>query len=435
MSDTPPSVSSTRERAIFRVTAWCALGNAALSAVKLVVGIFGNSAAMVADAVHSLSDFVTDLALVFFMRVASRPPDEDHKFGHGKFETLATVVIGTALLGVAVGLFWSGGKSLWEIFHNGARPPRPSWIALAAAIATIIIKEAMYRRTFRVGKKYGSEATVANAWSHRADGLSSIATMIGIGVAVVFGDKWVFMDPLAAVFVSAFIVHAAIRIIGPALGDLVEKSLPKDVQSEILEIVTANPLVKSPHNLRTRRVGAGWVAQVHIRVDDSMSVHDSHELTQEIEGRIRHRFGEWANIIVHVEPASRAFADAKKNGGANKNGGTAAFTLVEVLIALALAAMLIPPALALFSSALGATTRAETRLETRLAAASALQPTASQVRSGEEQDDLRIFHGKHTVVVRLSGDADARSASVGVELRDGSREVSEAALFGTAKEL
>ena len=310
---------SPRERAIYRVTAWCALGNAALSAVKFVAGIMGNSVAMVADAVHSLADFATDLALVFFVRLASRPPDEDHEFGHGKFETLATVIIGGALFAVAGGLLFSGGNTLWDIWKNDYRPPRPKWFTLVAVVASIVIKEAMFRWTIRVGKKHDSTATIANAWSHRSDAFSSIPVVIGITVSVVLGGKWVFMDPLAAIFVSAFIVRFAAQLTGPALGELLEKSLPKKLQGEILAVVVSNPKVSHPHNFRTRRLGAGWVAQVHVRVDDAMSVLESHEITREIERSVRMKFGEWASIIVHVEPASRPAPDfKKKKPGKNK---------------------------------------------------------------------------------------------------------------------
>ena len=425
-----------RERAIFRVTLWCAFWNAALSALKLFAGIFGNSAALVADAVHSVSDFASDLALVFFVRLASRPPDEDHEFGHGKFETLATIIIGVSLLFVGLGLFASGGRDLRAFFREGARPPRPGWITLVAAALSIAVKEAMYHWTLAVGKKHDSAATIANAWDHRADALSSVGALLGVGAAFVFGEKWVFLDPLAAVGVSVVIVHAAIGIISPALGELMEKSLPKKLQDEILTLVAANPFVQSPHNLRTRRLGPGWVAQVHIRVDDEMSVIESHKLTQEIESRVRHKYGQWASIIIHVEPASRAATLAKRHHNhphhetLHTDGSSDGFTLVEVLIALTLAALLLPSALAVFNSALRASARAEARCETRLAAQSALQTTASAVRADEKQNDLRIFAGGvPTAIVRVSADSSPPRARVEIQLPDGERETHASALF------
>ena len=458
-----PHVKEGRERAIFRVTAWCAVGNAALAAVKLVAGVFGNSAALVADAAHSLSDFASGIALVFFVRLASRPPDADHEFGHGKFETLATVIIGMTLFFVGFGLLASGGHDLWDFFRNGVRPPRPGWLPLAAAALSIVVKEAMYHWTLAIGRKHESSATIASAWDHRSDAFSSVGALIGVGAAFVFGEAWGFLDPLAAVGVSVVIIHAAVGIVGPALGELMEKSLPKKIQREILALVAENPAVQHPHKLRTRRIGPCWTAQVDIRVDDDMSVLESHKLTQEIEKRIHHKYGKMASIIIHVEPISSMrhhvqpveekpkhtrhapkTADEKPartrpssehaNEGATDNLGETGFTLVEVLIALLIASLLIPATLAVFSSATRASARAENRCETRLATTAALQTTASDFRAGEKQNDLRIFPGEHQVVVRINSGgfgetAPPATATATLDLPDGTRETTTMTLF------
>ena len=300
MTDT----AEARERAICKVTYWGAFVNVILTLAKLLAGIFGHSSAMIADAVHSLSDFATDLTVIVFVKIAAKPSDDCHDFGHGKFETLSTVISGLALFLVGTGIFVSGTEKIVDIYH-GHNIQRPGSIALAAAVVSIIAKELLYHYTKRVGDLYNSSAVVANAWHHRSDAFSSIGTFIGIGGAILLGDKWLVLDPIAAVIVSLLIYKVAYSLVKPGISELLEKSLPKEIEDEILALVGEDPAVSDPHNLRTRRIGAGMVGQVHIRVDGDMSVSASHELTQHIEDRIVKRFGEWAHILVHVEPKKR----------------------------------------------------------------------------------------------------------------------------------
>ncbi|NLE40315.1 MAG: cation transporter [Lentisphaerae bacterium] len=292
-----------RERDICRVTYFGAWVNAVLTSGKLLAGIFGHSAAMVADAVHSLSDFATDLAVIVFIKVASKPSDESHDFGHGKFETLSAVIIGLALFAVGAGIFGAGAAKIVDVC-NGKTIPRPGIVALIAAVASIATKELLYRQTRKVGEGYGSSAVVANAWHHRSDAFSSIGTFLGIGGAIVLGDRWLVLDPIAAVIVSLMIFQVAYEIVMPGLNELLEKSLPRDAEDDILRLVSVDPLVQDPHNLRTRRLGGGIVAQIHIRVPGEMSVAESHEITRHIEDRMHEKFGELAHIIVHTEPAN-----------------------------------------------------------------------------------------------------------------------------------
>lgn len=291
-----------RERDICQVTYFGAWVNAVLAAAKLLAGIFGHSAAMVADAVHSLSDFATDLAVIVFIKVASRPSDEDHDFGHGKFETLSSVIIGVALFAVGLGIFASGATKIFAIAH-GKPVEAPGAIALAAAALSIAAKEMLFRRTRRVGARHHSPAVIANAWHHRSDAFSSIGTFLGIGGAILLGDRWIVLDPLAAVVVSVLIVKVAFDLVKPGIDELLEKSLPRETEEEILALVTADPVISDPHNLRTRRVGVGIVAQVHVRLDGRMTVAESHALTERVEKRFHDRFGDWAHLIIHVEPA------------------------------------------------------------------------------------------------------------------------------------
>lgn len=297
-------MNDNREREIAKVTLLGSVVNFMLLAFKFVAGFVGNSSAMIADAVHSLSDFVTDIIVLLFVNISSRPKDESHDYGHGKYETLATSVIGAILLCVGFGLFWSGCSRIWDYYMNDVPLESPGVIALIAAIVSIIVKELLYQYTLRVGKKVESQAVIANAWHHRSDAFSSIGTMLGIGGAIVLGEEWRILDPLAAVIVSIFIVRVSLMLVQPAINDLLEVSLPRQTEQEILDIILENPHVQKPHNLYTRRIGNTIAIEVHVRVDGSVSVREAHEWTRDIEQKLRARFGEKTHIMLHVEPLS-----------------------------------------------------------------------------------------------------------------------------------
>lgn len=293
--------TSTREKEIYRVTLVGFVVNLILSAAKLAAGILGRSGAMVADAIHSFSDMATDIAVIVFARISSKPKDDGHDYGHGKYETLATIIISLALAAVGIGILSSSIGSIRTILEGGTLP-RPGAVALVAAVVSIVAKEILYRYTVRVGRRIDSPSVIANAWHHRSDALSSLGTLAGIGCAYFLGEKWRIADPIAALLVAVFIFKIALDLIRTGLGELLEKSLPADVEQEILSIVTANPEVREPHNLRTRRIGASIAIEVHVRVDGAMSVAHSHALTVDIEHRLRARFGAGTMIAIHVEP-------------------------------------------------------------------------------------------------------------------------------------
>ncbi len=291
----------TREKEIYRVTLVGFVVNLILSAAKLAAGILGRSGAMVADAIHSFSDMATDIVVIVFARISSKPKDDGHDYGHGKYETLATIIISLALAAVGIGILSSSIGSIRTILEGGTLP-RPGAVALVAAVVSIVAKEILYRYTVRVGRRIDSPSVIANAWHHRSDALSSLGTLAGIGCAYFLGEKWRIADPIAALLVAVFIFKIALDLIRTGLGELLEKSLPADVEQEILSIVTANPEVREPHNLRTRRIGASIAIEVHVRVDGAMSVAHSHALTVDIEHRLRARFGAGTMIAIHVEP-------------------------------------------------------------------------------------------------------------------------------------
>lgn len=292
---------SDRERQIYKVTLTGSGVNALLIVMKLVAGLLGHSAAMIADAVHSLSDFLTDIAVIVFVRLSNKPQDKNHDYGHGKYETLATALIGMALLGVGVAILINGVMKIWSVAH-GAILPSPGWVAFVAAIVSILAKEWCYRITVHVGRRVGSEAVIANAWHHRSDALSSIGTAVGIGGAIVLGDRWTVLDPIAAVIVGVLIVGTAIRLLNTAVDELLERSLPDEVEEEIIHIAEDESEVSSIHHLRTRRIGNNIAIDMHLRMPGNISLYEAHEHETNIENRLRHRFGTGTLISLHAEP-------------------------------------------------------------------------------------------------------------------------------------
>ena len=290
-----------REDEIARVTLAGSVVNLLLVGLKAVAGVAGHSAAMVSDAVHSLSDFVTDIVVLVFVRISARPQDEDHDYGHGKFETLATLLIGLVLAAAAVGIVVNGATKLAQ-WLQGEQLQAPGSIALWAALISVVVKELLYQYTRFKGRKLDSKALEANAWHHRSDALSSIGAAVGIGGAILLGDRWTVLDPLASIVVGAMLVKVAWDLLGPSFGELTDSSLPADTEKEMLEIIQSVPGVEDPHNLRTRRVGNRIAAEVHIRLDGSQSLKDAHEKASEVERRFKERFGAQSHLIVHMEP-------------------------------------------------------------------------------------------------------------------------------------
>lgn len=295
------SGKKTRSAEIYRITIIGSVVNLLLVVVKFAAGILGRSSAMIADAVHSLSDFVTDMVVIIFVKLSSKPKDKGHDYGHGKYETMATAIVGLVLMVVGVGIFYEGGAKIIDALR-GEKLEEPAMIAFYAAVISIILKESLYWATVAVGKRVNSQVVIANAWHHRSDSFSSLGTAIGIGGAIFLGDKWRVLDPIAAVVVSIFIVKVAIELTLPAIADLLERSLPDEVESEIVKIVTSTNGVTDPHNLRTRRIGNDYAIEIHIRVDGATSVLDAHKMTRDIEQNIKNKYGMNTHVIVHVEP-------------------------------------------------------------------------------------------------------------------------------------
>ena len=291
----------TREKEIFRITWIGSIVNFLLLIIKFLAGIVGHSAAMVADAVHSLSDFVTDIIVILFVRISGKPEDEGHDYGHGKYETLATAIIGIILFFVGVGILVNGTTSVIDTLNGKPLAP-PSILALIVAGVSIITKEALYQYTVIKGEHLNSQALTANAWHHRSDAFSSIGTLAGIGGAICLGEKWRVLDPIAAIVVSLFIMKVSIKLLKPCVDELLERSLPAETENKILDIILSFSEVSSPHHLRTRRIGNNIAIEVHIRMDGNISLLDAHTLASKIEQRLKAEFGEKTHIGVHMEP-------------------------------------------------------------------------------------------------------------------------------------
>lgn len=293
--------TNSREKSIYRVTWIGSIVNFLLLVFKFVAGILGNSSALIADAVHSLSDFITDIIVLVFVRISGKPEDEDHRYGHGKYETLATALIGVALFAVGVGLLVNGATKITDVI-NGAVLPAPTFIALIAASVSIVSKEILFRYTARAGKSLNSQAVIANAWHHRSDAFSSIGTLIGIAGAIFLGERWRILDPVAAIAVSAFIIKVAIDLIMPCVDELLERSLPAETENRILQIIAEFPQVSSPHHLRTRRIGNHIAIEVHLRMDGQTSLVAAHAVATMVEKRLKEEFGPDTHVGIHMEP-------------------------------------------------------------------------------------------------------------------------------------
>ena len=294
-----------REKEIRNITLWGAFVNVVLTVFKILAGVLGRSSAMIADGVHSLSDLLSDVVVLVFTRISSKGQDRDHSFGHGKFETLATLIISILLVAVGANLLSSGVRNIMGVI-NGEILERPGYVALVAAVVSIVAKEIIYHATVRTGRKTGSTAVIANAWHHRSDAFSSVGSLIGIGGALVLGDKWTVLDPLASCVISVAIIVVAVKMAMPSLAELLEASLPEEIEDEILATASSVEGVNDVHELKTRRNGMSFIIDAHIAVDPDISVVEAHDIATNVENSLRERYGRETQINIHVEPSADA---------------------------------------------------------------------------------------------------------------------------------
>lgn len=283
------------------VTAVGSVINLLLVAFKFVAGFVGRSSAMVADAVHSLSDLLTDLIIIIFVKKSAKPFDKTHAYGLGKYETFGTLIVGVILILVGLGIMYSGIESCVKFFQ-GERGERPRMIALIAAVLSIVLKEWAYRYTISKGHKINSPVLVANAWHHRSDAFSSLASLVGVAGSMFLGVNGLILDPLAAILVSFYIIKSGIDVIKPSVDELVEKSLPPETEQEIREIITSIQGIEGVHNLKTRKIGHRIAIEAHTEMDGSISLKKAHEISTSAETALKDKYGPETHIGIHMEP-------------------------------------------------------------------------------------------------------------------------------------
>ena len=291
----------SREQDIRRITVIGALINIILTIFKIIAGILGQSAAMVADGIHSLSDLLSDIVVIVFTHISSKGKDRNHSFGHGKFETLATLIVSVILVAVGAKLMANGIKSIIGVM-NGNHIPVPGSIALWAAIISIISKEVLYHATVHTAKRVNSPVVMANAWHHRSDALSSIGALAGIGGAMILGHKWTILDPVASCCISIAIIAVAVKMAFPSLAELLETSLPSEIENDIIATTSAIKGVEDIHELKTRRNGISYIIDAHIVVNPHISITQAHNIATDVENALREKYGKETQINIHIEP-------------------------------------------------------------------------------------------------------------------------------------
>ena len=290
-----------REQEIRRVTVVGAIVNIILTIFKIIAGALGRSAAMVADGIHSLSDLLSDIIVLVFTHISSKGKDKNHSFGHGKFETMATLIVSVILVAVGAKLMADGVASIIGVM-NGNSIPLPGSIALWAAIGSIIIKEILYHATIRTARRTNSPVVLANAWHHRSDALSSIGALAGIAGAMILGEKWTILDPIASCCISIAIIVVAVKMSLPSLAELLETSLPEEIEKDIISISNSVQGVENIHELKTRRNGISYIIDAHIVVDPHISVTEAHNIATDVENALKEKYGNETQINIHIEP-------------------------------------------------------------------------------------------------------------------------------------
>lgn len=284
---------TNNQSAAFRVTWIGAAANLVLTALKFVAGVFGNSSAMVADAAHSLSDLISDAVVLVGLKISAKPQDESHHYGHGKVETSTAVFIGMMLAAAGFYIFWSGARDLYL-----DRQTNPGLLALLAAIVSIVVKEILYQVTARIGVREKKPSLVANAWHHRSDALSSVAALAGIG-----GDMLgvPHLDQIAAIAVSLFVIRAGALISWNAYKDLVDTAVETKHLMQMEKVIKSADGVIGFHKLRTRKVGAVVLIDLHLVVEGRLTLDKAHEIADRVEEKLKTDL-EVDDITVHVEP-------------------------------------------------------------------------------------------------------------------------------------
>lgn len=279
--------------------------NIILTVFKIFAGVLGRSTAMIADGIHSLSDLLSDIVVIVFVKISAKGRDKDHDYGHGKFETFATLIISLMLIVVAVNLMSGGINKIRQIL-DGGEVSSPGMIALWAAVASIVLKEILYRYTIIQGKALNSPMMIANAWHHRSDAFSSVGSLLGIAGAIFLGDKFVILDPITGCVISIFILVMAVKMSVPAIKELLDVSLPDDVEEKIEATAKSVKGVVDLHELKTRREGPGIIMEGHLVLHSDISLKEAHDISKKVEAALRKEFGSETQISLHLEPEDDA---------------------------------------------------------------------------------------------------------------------------------
>lgn len=279
--------------------------NIILTVFKIFAGVLGRSTAMIADGIHSLSDLLSDIVVIVFVKISAKGRDKDHDYGHGKFETFATLIISLMLIVVAVNLMSGGINKIRQIL-DGGEVSSPGMIALWAAVASIVLKEILYRYTIIQGKALNSPMMIANAWHHRSDAFSSVGSLLGIAGAIFLGDKFVILDPITGCVISILILVMAVKMSVPAIKELLDVSLPDDVEEKIEATAKSVKGVVDLHELKTRREGPGIIMEGHLVLDSEISLKEAHDISKKVEESLRKEFGTETQISLHLEPEDDA---------------------------------------------------------------------------------------------------------------------------------
>jgi cation diffusion facilitator family transporter len=282
-----------------RITIIGTLVNIILILLKIIGGILGKSQGLIADAVHSVSDLFTDVIVLTGLRIGEKEPDEDHLFGHARIETLASSIVGLALIATALYL---SIKSAINIYRHNVYHPTP--IALYCAGFSIIMKETLYHYTVRIGRLLKNRLIVANAWHHRSDSLSSIAVLVGVTLSIINPD-WHILDSFAAILVSFFIIKVGLDILVDTLKEFTDKAPPPDVINNIKACAFEVEGVLGVHDLKVRTSGGLYQAEIHIVVDGELSVNEGHTIAKRVESCLKNDMDDFENVIIHIDPSTK----------------------------------------------------------------------------------------------------------------------------------
>ncbi len=296
-ADTPLKAHHADKNKTIRKITWIGLiVNILLSFFKIIAGIYGKSQAVLADGIHSLSDTTTDIAVIAGSYFWSKPPDSTHPYGHKRIETIVSIFIGVVLFVAGAGI---GLKAIFTLHETHSSPP--GWIALLAALLSIICKEILYQWTAATGKRIKSLSLSANAWHHRLDAISSVPVFIAVGVSILW-PEWNFIDHVGAVFVSLLILYAALKIMITGFKELLDVGAPREICEKIKTIALKNPAAHQIHGIRTRYAGNSLQVDLHVVVDGSMTVYESHQVAEDIEARLLNEGPDIVDVVVHIEP-------------------------------------------------------------------------------------------------------------------------------------